>query len=233
MRGKLLKIGVALLCTAVFAQAAVAQDLILTGNDQGLWLVRSGGGDQGFDVAVRPTSLPWQQVTREHPGTVSAAVAVGKRLHVLLHGPMGHLIFRADGAEPLVARNPKDPRWPAEVKPLAAFEGRGLIKDAPPTIVAVVLRPPGATQPASATAPSQPATRKKCLMAPLLTASITLSATLMTALWPKPHMTSRPFESSPNPGMARAFSITGAKFLSEIWRTPGQPTSPVVKMLSL
>ena len=65
-----------------------------------------------------------------------------------------------------------------------------------------------------------------------LTASIILSATPRTAFLAKPVMTLLPGASSVKPSMPRAFSMTGAKFLSAICRTPGHPTSPVVKILS-
>ena len=55
-----------------------------------------------------------------------------------------------------------------------------------------------------ACAPSQPPTRKKWRICPAFTASITLSATPSTALWPKPMMIVFVGPSSVKPGAARA-----------------------------
>lgn len=166
-------------CVAAVASAARGQDLLLTGTEQGLWIVRAGGGDKGFDVAVRPTGLPWKRAAREHPGLVSVAVAVQDQLHVLLHGPTTHLIFHMEGREPIVALNPRYPRWPAGARPLAAFQAAGVgevstrsVRRVEPqtaqthTLIAVVARPPddptSPGQPSSVaaeTAPTQPAER--------------------------------------------------------------------------
>jgi hypothetical protein len=66
----------------------------------------------------------------------------------------------------------------------------------------------------------------------VLTASMTAPATPMTALRAKPTMTVPLSVSSSKPFMAKALSITGEILVGAMWVTPGQPTSPVVKMLS-
>jgi len=67
-------------------------------------------------------------------------------------------------------------------------------------------------------------------MAPFWTASITLSATPSTALWPKPTQMESSGPSAAKPGAAWAAAMTGAKFRSAMWVTPGQATRPVVKI---
>ena len=71
------------------------------------------------------------------------------------------------------------------------------------------------------------------MIAPAFTASITLSATPSTALWPKPTRIVFSGPSSAKPGAASAASITGAKSRSAMCVTPGQATSPLVKMRPL
>ncbi|HUT58605.1 MAG TPA: RDD family protein [Phycisphaerae bacterium] len=177
MKPVTLRILLAASCVAAAVSAAHGQDLLLTGTEQGLWIIRAGAGEKGFDVAGRSTGLPWRQLAREHPGAMSAAVAVGDQLHVLLHGPTAHLMYRMEGGEPIVALNPRDPRWPDGVKPLAAFQAVGVREASSPStrpsepqgaqtasLIAVVARPPdktttlttASTVPAPALAADQP-----------------------------------------------------------------------------
>jgi uncharacterized RDD family membrane protein YckC len=134
----LLAAAAAVLLAANPVWAAGGERLFLTGNDQALWLVRSAG-DGNFDVAIRPTGLPWKVVGRDLSGTVQAAVAVEGHVHLLLSDPFAHLIIHPAEQEPVQAQSPQDERWPLETPILAAFgTGEPNAKDSSSALVVVV-----------------------------------------------------------------------------------------------
>jgi uncharacterized RDD family membrane protein YckC len=125
---------VALFTALVAAQSALAgpDKLLLAGNDQGLWLVRTIPNDQDsrqgtFDVVAMTPGGKWQWVAGDLRGSAKVAAASQRWLHVIQDKP-GYLIFELpksatasnSGQSPSVGPTTDDPHWPADATPVAA-----------------------------------------------------------------------------------------------------------------
>jgi len=152
----------AFLCWALVASpapCAAGREMLLAGNEAGLWLVRSSPEDATHDVVARPTDRGWQWVAKSVNGRPTAAAVTGNQLHLLLSRPLGYLVYSLT-AGLSVGPQPDDARWPDEA-PVAVCSAKGMGQDQAAGVIAVVARPATGIAKASATKPgrSRPAAR--------------------------------------------------------------------------
>jgi len=133
------------------AAPARAQRLLLSGNNDGLWLVRLSEDGRSFDVTVKPAHVDWKWATPSAlGGRPVAAVAVGQGLHVLFEKPAGYLRLDMEGGTTPLASG-MDARWPADAAAMGACEAGEFVTGAAPSLLAAVPR-----QPAGLPAPISP-----------------------------------------------------------------------------
>ncbi|HDY65280.1 MAG TPA: RDD family protein [Phycisphaerae bacterium] len=120
---------------------------LLRGNDQAVWLVRTGEDGGSFDVFARKIGRDWEPVVTQLTGKPVAGVAVGKQLHLIYSGGQ-HSIVGLDGTY-IVARNA-----PGEILALCEAVDFGETKG--PVLLAMLLRNtrPKIQRPSSAPATS-------------------------------------------------------------------------------
>ncbi len=136
--------------------ACAAEQLLLTGNEKAIWLVRADTDQKTYDVLAKPTDQTnWRWIAKQIVGTPTAATALDDQLHVLFHQPQSYLAYplgkgdRKDSRT--IPHTPQrlcdDPRWPSGADRLAICPAAGLsgAKTNEATILAVVPRPAVAT----------------------------------------------------------------------------------------
>ena len=116
-----------LLATCASAAAAPARQMILTGSDKALWLVRIEG--TSFDLVVKPAGGKWKWLGHQLSGTPVAAAA-GPRLHLLLRGG-GHLVFGTNRDDQMTGDN-------LDGSPVAACGASDFADQPGPSIIAIV-----------------------------------------------------------------------------------------------
>jgi len=136
-----------------FTSVASGSQMLLTGNAEGVWLVRGSEGGETFDVVAKSTGGKWKWIKKELRGKCGVAAAIGKKLHVLQTQPDGYLIFDLSDAGLTYGLNPHDARWPEGVRPLAACEAEGFGASKRTTIVAAVPRKARSASPTESQAP--------------------------------------------------------------------------------
>ncbi len=155
------------------APPASAQQRLLAGDQETLWLVRSDPA-RGFDVAVRPLGESWKWVAEGVPGTPEQAAAQAGTLHLGLSA-RGQVIFDTVLQRPRTGLSLSHPRWPRQAMPLALAAAESVGGRAGPLLVAVVAGPAielaPATQPTTAPAvdadqPNPPAEGNEPVHAP-------------------------------------------------------------------
>jgi uncharacterized RDD family membrane protein YckC len=118
---------------------AKAQQRLLAGDQEALWLVRSDPA-RGFDVAVRPLGASWKWVAEGIPGTPQQAAAQAGTLHLVLSG-RGQLMFDTVLQRPRTGLSLSHPHWPGQAMPLALAAAGSVGGRAGPLLVAVVAGP--------------------------------------------------------------------------------------------
>ena len=135
--------------------ARSADEVLLTGSDQAVWLIRGGPAGKTFDLARRELDGTWQWVHEAVSGRPAAAVAAPAQLHVLFAQPAGHMIFDQETSDRTTALKADDALWPDGAAPLALCEAVDANATSQGGILAVVARSawePAGTAPASAPA---------------------------------------------------------------------------------
>jgi len=121
---------------------------LVTGDEGGLWLVRTNPSDNTFDLMSRPAGGRWKWVNTDLVGRPVAAVAAEGGLHLVFHSGQ-YRVFPSSGGEGTPGEN-------LEQLPLALCAG--VLGDSPTaTVVAFVPHP----QPATATVPAAPPPKGK------------------------------------------------------------------------
>jgi len=158
----------ALLAAAAFglpaANARAADEVILTGSEEAVWLIRCDANGAAFDLAIRKADGNWEWVHEAISGRPAAAVASPTRLHVLFASPAGHVIFDQETGERTWMLKADHPLWPGDAAPLALCEAGDANAPARGEILAVVAR--AARGPTTAPAASAPATPTAITTAP-------------------------------------------------------------------
>ena len=130
------KLGILAAAVAMLAPGAAARadELLLSGSDEGVWLVRRGAGD-AYDAVRRGAGGKWEWIRHEAQGLPVAAVAIGPRLHMLL-ASNAYLIVDATGQQTV---GPRAHDWP-EGGALTACDAGSLTADAGGFVVAIMPR---------------------------------------------------------------------------------------------
>ena len=107
-------------------QPAAPSNFLLTGGPEGLWLVRRSEDGKTFDVLARPISRKWMWVTRDAYRPPAVAAGLGRQLHLLPAGRMGHLVLLMKAGEsPIPAAVPDRAHpWASGAEPIAACAGK-------------------------------------------------------------------------------------------------------------
>jgi len=165
-RGPLVPRAIALLL--LLAPAAGAQTILLTGNDDAVWMIRESPDGTTHDIVAKPVDGGWKWIAQQTTGRPAAATVTGQRLHLLLRRPFGYLIYDLRPGKPYDPRKdsampgtlPFDPRWPVDAAPIALCDAAELTGTGLPGVIAVVPRAASGDEQATpaATQASQPAT---------------------------------------------------------------------------
>jgi len=126
--------------------------ILLTGNTQGLWVVRRSPDGDTYDVVAKPADERWRWIAREVIGEPVSALGIDRKLHLILGDPLGYLIYDLDGGT-LAGRNPEHPSWPGDASPIALCPGGRILEDWPAGILAVVARQSSGPTTADSTRP--------------------------------------------------------------------------------
>jgi len=139
---KLLKYPAGLLVLFACVSATSAQQMLLTGNDKALWVIRFAEQHKTYDVAAKPVDGAWKWIARQAGGRPAAAAAVDARVHLLFRRPLGYVFYDLDEGQAVPGRNPYEPRWPADARPVAMCDAAGVSgpEGASPRVLAVVAR---------------------------------------------------------------------------------------------
>ncbi|MBI5722929.1 MAG: RDD family protein [Planctomycetes bacterium] len=150
---------------AILASASAApadEDVLAAGGKDGAWIVRRSADKTTLDVLHRPVGGKWKWIANNIQGSPAAIADAEGRLHVLMSGSKGYLVFGGSSDEkPVPRRNPQSPCWPADSNPKALCDATGLALPHQASILAIVEHPyvePSDRQAASRPA-SQPASR--------------------------------------------------------------------------
>ncbi len=146
------------------AAAGAVDEMILTGSDQAVWLIRCDANGGAFDLAIRKADGNWEWVHEAISGRPAAAVASPTRLHVLFASPAGHVIFDQETGDRTTVLKADHPLWPGDAAPLALCEAVDANAPAQGEILAVVARAAGGAT--TAPAASAPATGRAITTAP-------------------------------------------------------------------
>lgn len=136
--------------------AGAAEQLLFTGNEHAVWLIRRDADGKGLDILSRPKSGKWKTVQSGFQGVAAGAVTVGGSLHVLFR-PTGHTAFHLAGPARTVELDPEDANWTPVGPPLALCEARGFGDVDAPIILAVLPirnKRSATTRPTPASAPT-------------------------------------------------------------------------------
>lgn len=147
---------VAALQLAVGLCAAAEPRLLLTGSDDGVWLVRVDEAKRVFDIALRKKDGDWKWLNQKLTGRPVKAVAGEGKLHVMFTSPLGQLVFDETGTD-APALKPEVAGWPDNAAPLAMCQWQEAGSGQNIGILAVVPSPAGkptTTTSAPATGPS-------------------------------------------------------------------------------
>ena len=117
----------AMLIVLALLTSACADDLILTGNAAGLWIVQLDASANTFNIFHKTPDAQWERLTQTpESGSPTAAAAIGSQLNLFQTNPPGYLIYNPAGGIASPATMPRDARWLAGQAPLAVCEARGL-----------------------------------------------------------------------------------------------------------
>ena len=141
MTSRLTVMAVAVGCVlAGIASPVGADEFLLAGDSQGLWLVRLSPQGGTFDVLAKPSATRWRWIKRDLLGSPAAVAAIDESLHVLLARPKGYLVFPLSGGDGMPGLNPVDKRWPAKAVPVAACAAESFAGAEGKSVVVVVPR---------------------------------------------------------------------------------------------
>ncbi len=134
---------------------------ILTGSDNGVWLIRVDQAKGVFDIALRAKDGNWKWHHQTLSGLPDAAVADNNnKLHVVFTSPLQQLVFEPDGRQ-TSALAARDARWPDSAAPLAMCQWQDANSGQSIGLLAIVPRPAAPT-PTTASAPATaPATASR------------------------------------------------------------------------
>ena len=133
------------------AQVGLPDLLMITGDDQHLWVVRTHVEGARFDVLAWPAGgaqADWRRVVEGLGGSPRAVAAAGGQLHVLMGEPFGYVLLNATPGASRHGLHPRDERWPKDAVPIAACDASSLDQGNVSLAVVVELPPAPVAQPA-------------------------------------------------------------------------------------
>ena len=128
---------------------------LLAGSDKALWLITTDANSRTFAVMARtakagpedaktdtdkPAKPKWKSIRYGLSGDPAAACATGDQLHLILTDPIAYSIYDHRGNSATIGRNPTDPRWPGDARPIAMCPASGMPGTTAGDILAIVAR---------------------------------------------------------------------------------------------
>ncbi len=152
-----LPIALCLLLVASSAPAGAKQstdggELIFTGGQEHLWLVRFDREKGTFRIAARPTGGKWEPATKQPETGRPAAAAAGRNLHMFTSD--GNYIFYNAEGERTIGLKPQQPLWPKDAPPAAMCLKYPVKQKTGGRVVAIVPRGDGTPTTSPATKPA-------------------------------------------------------------------------------
>lgn len=130
------------LLAMVFVTVASGQTMLLTGGNEGLWLVRISAEDSTYDVLAKTIDKPWKWIEHGAGGRPTSLAASDIQLHLLFSKPAGYVIYDFKTRQAGRGRNPQHKLWPIEASRVVLCEA-GQIRTSErvgSTVLAVVPR---------------------------------------------------------------------------------------------